>query len=80
MESSTENFQLSSLEQPEDGRWEEDFAQSGEGFSLPPTDRGWQAWSFLAVCFIVEALVWGRSSLNLKLKVPFSVPRIVRFS
>lgn len=28
-------------------------------FSLPPTDRGKDAWLFLAACWAVEALVWG---------------------
>ncbi|KAJ7701419.1 MFS general substrate transporter [Mycena rosella] len=27
--------------------------------ALPPTDRGIGAWSFLAVAFVVEAIVWG---------------------
>lgn len=30
-------------------------------FSLPPVDRGKDAWLFLAACFVVEALVWGKS-------------------
>lgn len=30
-------------------------------FSLPPTDRGKDAWLFLAACWAVEALVWGMS-------------------
>ncbi len=29
-------------------------------FSLPPTDRGKDAWLFLAAGFVVEALVWGQ--------------------
>ena len=29
-------------------------------FSLPPADGGKDAWLFLAGCFMVEALVWGR--------------------
>jgi hypothetical protein len=28
-------------------------------FSLPPADRGKDAWLFLAAGFVVEALVWG---------------------
>ncbi|KAJ4858127.1 hypothetical protein T069G_06394 [Trichoderma breve] len=28
-------------------------------FSLPPVDRGKDAWGFLAACFVLEALVWG---------------------
>ena len=27
--------------------------------SLPPVDGGWQAWTFLAACFALEAIVWG---------------------
>lgn len=30
-------------------------------FSLPPVDRGKDAWLFLAACFVIEALVWGMS-------------------
>ena len=30
--------------------------------SLPPVDGGKGAWLFLAAAFVVEALVWGRSS------------------
>lgn len=26
---------------------------------LPPVDKGWSAWSFLAGTWIVEALFWG---------------------
>lgn len=29
-------------------------------FSLPPVDRGKDAWLFLAACFVLEALVWGK--------------------
>jgi hypothetical protein len=29
-------------------------------FSLPQADGGKDAWLFLAACFVVEALVWGR--------------------
>jgi hypothetical protein len=29
-------------------------------FSLPPVDGGKDAWLFLAACFAVDALVWGR--------------------
>jgi hypothetical protein len=29
-------------------------------FSLPPVDRGKDAWLFLAACWAVEALVWGK--------------------
>ena len=32
------------------------------GFSLPQADGGRDAWLFLAACFVVEALVWGRYS------------------
>jgi hypothetical protein len=34
--------------------------QHGPEFSLPPADGGKDAWLFLAACFIVEALVWGK--------------------
>jgi hypothetical protein len=29
-------------------------------FSLPQADGGRDAWLFLAACFVIEALVWGR--------------------
>lgn len=29
-------------------------------FSLPPADGGKDAWLFLAACFMLEALVWGK--------------------
>lgn len=29
--------------------------------SLPPVDKGKDAWLFLAACFVVEALVWGKT-------------------
>ncbi|KAF2278820.1 MFS general substrate transporter [Westerdykella ornata] len=32
---------------------------TGNGFSLPPTDGGKDAWLFLFACFILEALIWG---------------------
>lgn len=30
-------------------------------FSLPPADGGVRAWLFLAGCFFIEALVWGKN-------------------
>jgi hypothetical protein len=33
-------------------------------FSLPQADGGKDAWLFLAACFVVEALVWGRYYLT----------------
>lgn len=34
-------------------------------FSLPPVDRGKDAWLFLAASFVIEALVWGKSLWSL---------------
>ncbi|KAF2035087.1 MFS general substrate transporter [Setomelanomma holmii] len=34
-------------------------SDSNEGFSLPPTDRGKDAWLCLFACFMLEALIWG---------------------
>jgi hypothetical protein len=31
-----------------------------EGFSLPPTDRGKDAWLCLLACFMLEAMIWGK--------------------
>ncbi|KAL2125973.1 hypothetical protein VTI74DRAFT_2052 [Chaetomium olivicolor] len=35
------------------------YNQARHESSLPPTDRGKDAWLFLAACWAVEALVWG---------------------
>jgi hypothetical protein len=35
-------------------------SQERTEFSLPQADGGKDAWLFLAACFVVEALVWGR--------------------
>jgi hypothetical protein len=34
-------------------------SNSNEGFSLPPTDGGKDAWLCLFACFMLEALIWG---------------------
>jgi hypothetical protein len=31
-----------------------------EGFSLPPTDGGKDAWLCLLACFMLEAMIWGK--------------------
>ncbi|KAJ6585406.1 major facilitator superfamily domain-containing protein [Mycena capillaripes] len=36
-----------------------DILRSMNASTLPPTDRGSGAWSFLAAAFLVEAIVWG---------------------
>jgi hypothetical protein len=36
-----------------------DHTNSDEGFSLPPTDGGKDAWLCLFACFMLEALIWG---------------------
>ncbi len=36
------------------------FEDGQHGFSLPRVDGGKDAWLFLAGCFTVEALVWGK--------------------
>ena len=33
---------------------------SRQDFSLPPVDGGKDAWFFLAACFMLEGLVWGK--------------------
>lgn len=48
-------------ERAEDGRLETTQNRPGQHeFSLPQADGGKGAWLFLAACFIVEALVWGK--------------------
>ena len=32
---------------------------NNDGFSLPPTDGGKDAWLFLFACFMLEAMIWG---------------------
>jgi hypothetical protein len=39
-------------------------ANSNEGFSLPPTDGGKDAWLCLLACFMLEALIWGEVSMH----------------
>ncbi|KAJ7913560.1 major facilitator superfamily domain-containing protein [Mycena leptocephala] len=61
---STSTFFIASLADPDAG----DFASSSNSrdvlksvneSALPPVDRGIGAWSFLAIAFIIEAIVWG---------------------
>ncbi|KAH7359520.1 major facilitator superfamily domain-containing protein [Pyrenochaeta sp. MPI-SDFR-AT-0127] len=61
-------FELISSQQPSvtepqgiEARGNEPIHQSNEdeGFSLPPTDGGKDAWLFLFACFMLEALIWG---------------------
>jgi hypothetical protein len=52
----------SNQEETENQRLDE---QHGPEFSLPQADGGKDAWLFLAACFIVEALVWGKFPPNL---------------
>jgi hypothetical protein len=33
--------------------------EAPDGFSLPPTDGGKDAWLFLFACFMLEGLIWG---------------------
>ena len=34
-------------------------SEHDQGFCLPPTDGGKDAWLFLFACFMLEALIWG---------------------
>lgn len=42
----------------------DDAVEGRHEFSLPPVDRGKDAWFFLAACFFVEALTWGTNKLS----------------
>ena len=42
-------------------------ADDDDESKLPPTDRGWSAWLFLAGCFWLEGLVWGKSTTDLRI-------------
>lgn len=55
----TEAHELQSTANPT--AWGDDasFEPHGQDFSLPPVDGGRQAWFFLSVCFLLEAIVWG---------------------
>jgi hypothetical protein len=35
-------------------------SNTDDGFSLPPTDGGKDAWLCLLACFMLEALIWGK--------------------
>lgn len=37
-----------------------------EGFFLPPTDGGKDAWLCLFACFMLEALIWGTFHISLR--------------
>jgi hypothetical protein len=39
----------------------DDLHPNAEGFSLPPTDRGKDAWLCLFACFMLEAMIWGKA-------------------
>ncbi|KAK3302798.1 major facilitator superfamily domain-containing protein [Chaetomium strumarium] len=63
--------------------------QTVNEFSLPPTDTGKDAWLFLAGCWAVEALVWGKCFPNkgvMYIATPFVIalcrlrPRWARWS
>ncbi|KAF8703642.1 Major Facilitator Superfamily, partial [Rhizoctonia solani] len=43
----------------ESGQRETDSLPDHEGLSLPPIDKGFAAWSFVAAAFMLETLVWG---------------------
>ena len=70
MELDTELRQLSALRHSDTHTDQQSFAGErveeasdpveGQQFSLPQADGGREAWSFLAACFAVEALIWGR--------------------
>lgn len=48
---------LNSLQSRADQAQEESAEHNTQ--SLPPVHVGWQAWTFLAACFALEAIVWG---------------------
>lgn len=51
----------------DDGKFRRRFRQPSvtqREFTLPPADQGKDAWLFLAGCFMVEALIWGRCLQN----------------
>lgn len=41
-----------------------DYLETGNEFSLSPTDGGRDAWLFLLAAFVLEALVWGKIHSN----------------
>jgi len=41
-----------------------DSSGNAEGFSLPPTDTGKDAWLCLFACFMLEAMIWGMAGHN----------------
>ena len=65
MSSSTQALELQSIENPDNSvtpQREDDsitVIEANNGSSLPPTDRGKDAWLFLFSTFMLEALIWG---------------------
>ena len=65
---SSHSINLDEFRHPQEGN--EDIPRSAVGrisnseveISLPRADEGKDAWLFLASCFVVEALVWGRQT------------------
>lgn len=53
------SMQMRSSSEEEMGTQQPD-ERHGPEFSLPQADGGKDAWLFLAACFVVEALVWGK--------------------
>jgi hypothetical protein len=61
--SSTQTIELQSVESSGIERHESELIEPNEAStssSLPPTDRGKDAWLFLVACFMLEALIWGK--------------------
>ena len=54
-------------------------SSNGPEFSLPPADGGKDAWLFLAACFVVEALVWGKRKMSASWPTLLSVSRLCIF-
>jgi hypothetical protein len=54
-------------------------AGASHGSSLPPVDGGKDAWLFLAACFIIEALVWGKSGSRFESIIPLITCRVSLF-
>jgi hypothetical protein len=45
--------------------------EENNGFSLPPADGGKDAWLCLMSCFMLEALIWGKSTPSPRSPTPY---------
>jgi hypothetical protein len=57
----------------------DDASHHDDGFSLPPTDGGKDAWLCLLACFMLEALIWGELYEPVQKRCAHRVARLPSF-